>query len=629
MKMKKLSIQLYTIILFVAIFLCFSLCVNAETVLKRGDSVIFGSYEASPLSWRVFKVEDGKVVLVSDKAFKNIEYHTSSSLWETSSVRQWLNSTGGFLSAENFTPTEVDMLCNYTVDSVVNSNITGITYEGNNEHIYNSSVKNALQNYEEAYRVKTQDKVFIPGVCEVVSINEDPYSFGVDYYMTQHVGSDKAFSDYWLRDSMYGQNTGVVRCVTSDGKISYEKVTADSPAVRPMCALSEEKVGISSGNGSVETPYVIADDDYLVISADKDAVWQGGSIGIKIYGKGTENSNVALFRNGKNISQHTSTNLQIDADSGVNVFSAYVYDESGKPVMISKPVSVWGQNYEVVSQKCFYDFEENNPLGSQNIIWSEEYGKDGKGLCITSVPNTQAATNSISLDKSKTAVLIDVDIKFDTFNVLQNDPLRIKVMPSGEFIMPVRVNAGGYVSLNGTDALMGSFVKLTEGKWYNFKLVINDKNKTVSFAVDDVVYAKDVPLDAEFDYSNYMIISASWNNTSESNKICIDNLKVTNVIPMEQNFDMFHILHPDKVSLTAIGVNNSAFETPAVIIASQFGSSGINKTVYKDDYISENGYSVGEFDFENVPQTNGYYKIFMFEDIGSLKPMIPSVIVTP
>lgn len=625
--MKKTLLKLNTILLIMVLILSFTLCAKADTVLEEGDRVVFGKYMDSPLSWRVYSKEDGKIILISDKIITTKAYHSKNALWETSSIRDWLNSSAGFLSEANFTTAELAMFTTHTVEYAVNPRITGITTQGSEEHIYNSRLKEVMENYHEAYRYTSTDKVFVPGICDVYHIGQNPQLFGVDGYLATDINSTASYADYWLRDSMYGLDTNVARCMTKEGRVSYETVTATTHGVRPMCALSEELVGISSGNGTESSPYVLSDSDYLVLSTENDAVWTDGSLSIRVLGKGTSEGNVSIFRNGEEITDYTDNVAVVKAFDGVNVFNAYVYDENGTPKMISEPVSVWGQSYETQKVKYSWNFDETTPFKEtqdQMVTWTEEDGKSGKGIGITSFDQTQGTVSSVSLDKNKTAVLIDVDIKFNTIDVLQNQPIRVKLMPQGEFYMPITVNTGGYVYLNGTENSFGSLVKLNENQWYNFKVVINDTENTVSLAIDGVVYAKDEPMTTSFDYATTLLMSASWNNTGRSNKICIDNLNVTNVEAGNLGLDMFHIVHPDQKSLTAVGINNTDSAEEVSLVASSFDETAHKETQLTHKEMPPRGFAWKEFSFNAPLDAKGYFRIFMFDDIMRLKPAIKS-----
>ena len=625
--MNKILLKLNTFFLIAVLILCFALCANADTVLEKGDCVVFGSYMDTPLTWRVYSKEDNKIVLISDKVISTMAYHESKALWEESSIRQWLNSDAGFLSDDNFSDTELAMFTTCDVDYVVNSHISGISPDGTEQHKYNNKVSNALQNYDSAYRCQTKDKVFIPGIYDVCAINSDPHSFGVDYWLATGEQNPYSYASYWLRDSMYGLDTNYARCVTIHGKVAYEDVSVNTLGVRPMCALMEDLVGISSGNGSENLPYILSDSDYLVLSVSNDAVWKDGMVYIKILGKGTRDNNISIFRNGEEITDRSDNVVTVPACDGVNVFNAYLYDENGSPKISSQPLTIWGQNYKTNSVKYNWDFEEKTPFKPTEdnmIIWSEEDGKSGLGVGITSFIRTQGATSSLALDKNKTGVLIDVDIRFDTIDVLQNQPIRIKLMPQNEFYMPITVNTGGYVFLNGTTTSTGSLLKLTENTWYNFKVVINDTDKTVSLAIDGVVYALDEPLTSEFSYTSTLLLSASWNNTDRINKISIDNLSVSNVSPADYTIDMFPILHPDKKTVTAIGINNTDNLYSVTIATASFGVSNVNQILLSDKTLPPKGYALEDFTFDKPLDAGGNYRIFMFDDIHRLKPVVES-----
>jgi len=78
--------------------------------LRVGDAVTFGSYSGEPLKWVVSAVDGDHVLLVSQHLIpcslvnRMFDKASSSSTWETSSIRAWLN--GGFLT-ETFTEGEM------------------------------------------------------------------------------------------------------------------------------------------------------------------------------------------------------------------------------------------------------------------------------------------------------------------------------------------------------------------------------------------------------------------------------------------------------------------------------------------------------------------------------------------
>ena len=74
--------------------------VKAASQLKAGSIITFGRYpqtesgEIKPIEWRVLEVKDNKALLLADKGLDTIPYDLKYAYvtWETSSVRQWLNT---------------------------------------------------------------------------------------------------------------------------------------------------------------------------------------------------------------------------------------------------------------------------------------------------------------------------------------------------------------------------------------------------------------------------------------------------------------------------------------------------------------------------------------------------------
>lgn len=624
--MKRFIKEILIVCILLSLSFCVSIEVHAETILNKGDCVVYGHISGEKMTWRVYDKTADSVILISDRVINHMAYDEDNSLWDTSDIRQWLNSENGFLSLEYFTETELGLMSFSSRYSLTNKSLLDVEYAGVDEHIYNSSFGTMLQNYDSSYKISSSDKVFLPNIADISAINLDPYTFGVDYAMTDSVYEEGAYCKYWLSDGMYGLAQNLVRCITTDGRAGYEYSDAETLGVRPMCSLASSKIGIASGEGTEDLPYVLGDDDYLAISLDNSALWTGSKCKVSVYGKGTAENCVVLYQNGKKISDNAADGVEAEVVDGVNVFTAYVYDESGKPVLMSAPAEVWGLSYNVTKTKLECDFESENSLTSQsslpNVYWSESYGKNGKGICLVSKPKTQAAISNITFDKAKTAVLMTVDLKFDTFGVLANSPFRIKAMPQDEFLMPVSVDAKGYLTLSGVNESSGTLAKLSEDTWYNFKLIINDVDNTLSLALDNVVLCRDVKLSTEFDYSAYAILSASWNNTDKENIVCIDNLYVHNIKPLEREATLTHIIHPDKKTISSLYINSTIRESDGIMLGAKYENFKLSELLTSSVYLSGESSCVWNFEFDTPLESLSHIKTFVFNNTDQIKPIV-------
>ena len=613
--------KIFFLLLLVSVFMIFTCNVYADTILKEGDCVVFGKIHGEEITWRVYDKTEDNVILISDKALEKMAYDADLSFWDTADIRVWLNSQTGFLNPENFTESEMGLLGLYSQRSLANKLNLGTDYEGSEEHIYNGSVHNVLQNYNLAYSMYAADYVFLPSVADVNKLARDIYTFGVDYEMTESISEPGTYCPYWLSDSMYGFDKAVTRCITGDGFAGYANSYDASIGVRPMCSLISRKVGIISGDGSESTPYILGDNDYLALYTKNSSVWAGTLAEITVYGKGTESASVILYRNNELISSEASGTVNVEINRGVNVFTAYVYDGNGKPVLISKPCTIYGYGSELIKNKCDLNFDDENPFNTVNgtLVWSEDKGKSGKGIGLISTPKTHASVSTVSFDKTKEQVFIDVDLRFDSFGVITNQPFRFKVMPSNEFIIPVSIDTGGNVSLKGVIEILGNLIKLEEDRWYNFKIVINDKAGALTLAVDNVVLCSDVKIGSDFTYTSYMILSSSWNNTEEDNGVSFDNLKIYTAKSPGESVRVMHILHPDKKAFTTLCLNDSPLRKNGYLIGAFYYGNLLKEHHSKILELLPYKGDVANFNFTMSDSPGGYFRTFAFGE--NLRPL--------
>ena len=203
-----------------------------------GDYVLFGTYEqdndssngGEDIEWLVLDIQDNKALLLSryalDCAKYNTEYNFNDAIWETCSLRNWLNN--GFISTA-FNSDEQSLIPAVTVNSDENSS------DGQN-------AGNA-----------TQDKVFLLSSTEVdnyLPSSEERKCAPTEYAIKQYgnkkgVETDDAFKvdgkatcQWWLRSS--GIHGGAV-IVDYGGSILYGGTKADyGHAVRPALWIDLE-----------------------------------------------------------------------------------------------------------------------------------------------------------------------------------------------------------------------------------------------------------------------------------------------------------------------------------------------------------------------------------------------------
>lgn len=191
----------------------------------------FGRYEqdnkpengTEPILWYIAEEKDGKALLISTKTLDNQKFSSSAdSLWETSSIRKWLNNT--FLSAA-FTPEE-------------------------QEAILVSTIKNQQSGSGEWVRKEaadTKDRVFLLDYSEYtkyLQLNDERDSPATEYANRQ--GSNW---NVWLRTP--GKNRGEVSCFSIDAYNSED--ATNSNAVRPAVWVDIQVARANSSSKKYET----------------------------------------------------------------------------------------------------------------------------------------------------------------------------------------------------------------------------------------------------------------------------------------------------------------------------------------------------------------------------------------
>ncbi len=233
---------------------------SAQVTLNEGDFLYFGSYLEEPLLWQVLGVNgDGKALMMTKhvitfKAFDANgiakEYHDSdsalygSSLWESSSLRQWLNSDDakvvyshsapkknfvfqgynsyadekGFLHEDNFSKDLVQMIDGSGVFLLSKEQIS--LYFSNGERL-KTPTKSALEQSESPYFSSASMAVW-----------------------------------YWTSSSVSSNNVSVTTVTSSGGyykTLAFDGLTGVAPAVY----LQSHQVICCGGDGSENHPYFV------------------------------------------------------------------------------------------------------------------------------------------------------------------------------------------------------------------------------------------------------------------------------------------------------------------------------------------------------------------------------------
>ena len=219
------------VIAILALCLALSCCAVAEetqiAACKVGDYLTFGSYpqganeETAPIEWLVLAVEDGKALVVSHYALDCRPYHTSKeeALWESSSLRQWLNDT--FLN-EAFTSGEQSAILTVDVDNSPEQGCYG-TQGGadTQDQVFLLSYGEAMNYFggAEAFRCAPTEYTQVKGAMTISS------------YQTEGM----AACYWWLRSP--GKAEATVCYIGSSGKCDYSEPDFNRGAIRPACWL--------------------------------------------------------------------------------------------------------------------------------------------------------------------------------------------------------------------------------------------------------------------------------------------------------------------------------------------------------------------------------------------------------
>jgi len=216
--------------------------------LKKNDYIFLGRFNGENILWKVISVDsNGHALLMSERALCFMPFDSGhkpeadSSNWETSTIRQWLNSTekkefvfecstenkikndklvfsGGFLAPDNFTSEEISLLS------------------------------------------KDGDKVSLPDTATLKDISlkdrqRSPTAQAVINDCSTYIQFRK-YCWYWTRTPI-STNTSSVTAVTTSG--GYYKSLANDGlmGVCPVVYTESSQVCVSGGNGTIATPYIL------------------------------------------------------------------------------------------------------------------------------------------------------------------------------------------------------------------------------------------------------------------------------------------------------------------------------------------------------------------------------------
>ncbi len=293
------------------LFAAFPLIGSAAQTVGLGDFLYLGTDESgAPILWRCVAMREEGPLMVSDKVitFKAFDANTSgvsalpqdpddagevrkcygSNRWETSSLRQWLNSTGkidwkhhvptaehvrgnayadeaGFLSY--FNSDELALVKSVTNKSAISA--VDKPDDGSEVHVYSleADLNSMLQNYDTAYAQYTEDRFFCLNTPEIIQMYNNLGNYYEVGYPTAAAKEqcDPQYMDnhdavyYWLRDAVGDQKYPEgVRCMYPGAHEYYYNAHNGNIGVRPAFVLQD--TSFSYGTGSFLNPFSLTEE---------------------------------------------------------------------------------------------------------------------------------------------------------------------------------------------------------------------------------------------------------------------------------------------------------------------------------------------------------------------------------
>ena len=289
---------------------------KTTTLVKLGNYIRLGKYKDKDIIWRCVSIDEKGALMLADNIIDTLPYdaktndnnrskshsrnynrdNRGSNYWKDSNMRSWLNSTAvagevkwlcgnpprddsvngnaydqkaGFLN--EFSKAEIAAMKNVTQRSIVSHPEYNLGFhdgEGRSDLEVNYDIKNVANNFNSAYGENSTEKVFL---LDVQQVNTVWKNFG-NYYVARN--EQGIAWPYWLRTPVTTCNH-LMRYVESNGSVGKQYPMTDYMGVRPAFYLDSDYYVATSGNGSVNNPYVGSapdkiEDDYTVAEPDED-----------------------------------------------------------------------------------------------------------------------------------------------------------------------------------------------------------------------------------------------------------------------------------------------------------------------------------------------------------------------
>ena len=164
------------------------------------ETVEFGTYNGKPIKWEVMhQYEDGSKELVTKQCVTERIFDDENNMWETSDLRQWLNSE--FIT--EFTMDELARIVPQHNEVMLTYNDRGLAESGNHTHFWSATRNEVADLSETAYKYYVDDMVYIPTLDMMKDIDVN--------------------GSYWIL-CPYGYNDKMQRYMKNDGFILHTNV---------------------------------------------------------------------------------------------------------------------------------------------------------------------------------------------------------------------------------------------------------------------------------------------------------------------------------------------------------------------------------------------------------------------
>lgn len=234
---------------------------SQRIVLVTGDYVCFGSYLNEPIIWKVLNIEpNGKTLLISEKiiCFKafnacgqgdkeNIDSDIEafgSSKWETSTLKQWLNSSEKTVSYSHSSPKKECVYKGYNA------------YDDEPGFLCDDNFSDSQRKIISCEGIFIPSKEMLQKNLSKSELKKNCTQTAASYNSSPYIVLPQQTYWYWTSSALNKSNVSVI-AVTSSGSFYKTLAFDSSTGVCPALYLNSNKVNIENGNGTLSEPYII------------------------------------------------------------------------------------------------------------------------------------------------------------------------------------------------------------------------------------------------------------------------------------------------------------------------------------------------------------------------------------